>query len=218
VRDLLRRWPVILLLALPGCAGRCGALGGLPPPRPPVVTGPDGQTYHLVTRGPYQAFYDRWGRLHRLEYDHNADGRPDRIAHHGGHRTPRTIEVDDDYDGRTDRWEDYDDDGTLVRVGTARRGGGPDLWTRSDPDGQDTRHEYDDDGDGRPERVELLEAGRVARVELDSDGDGRADRWQRWPQGRLSDEDVDTDHDGRPDRRIRYHDDGRVLGLEPLDR
>jgi hypothetical protein len=208
----------LLLASLVGasCAGRCGALGGLPPERPPQVKGPDGRTYYLVGKGPYKAFYDRWGRLQRLEYDANGDGRADQIAHHDGARTPRTIEVDDDFDGRVDRWEDYDASGQLARVGTSRRGRGPDLWTTSGPDGQPARKEYDEDGDGRPDRVETLNAGAVTAVEIDQDRDGRTDRWQSWRQGRLAAEELDTDRDGKPDRRLRYGDDGRVLGLDAV--
>ena len=212
-----KRGAVLAIVALSSaCAGRCGALGGLPPERPPVVKGPDGKTYHVVARGPYKAFYDAWGRLQRLEHDSNGDGRPDQIAHHDGGRTPRTIEVDEDFDGRTDRWEDYDAAGRLVRVGASRRGRGPDVWTSAAPDGQPTRKEYDEDGDGRPDRAETLTAGAVSAVELDQDRDGRPDRWQSWARGRLTSEELDTNRDGRPDRRLRYGDDGRILGLEPL--
>jgi len=198
------------------CAGRCGALGGLPPERPPVVKGPDGQTYHVVAKGPYTAYYDRWGRLQRLEHDSNGDGRPDRIAHHDGARTPRTIEVDADFDGVTDRWEDYDAEGRLTRVGTSRRGRGPDVWTSATADGQPARKEYDEDGDGRPDRVETLAGGAVTAVAIDQDRDGRADRWQSWTRGRLASEELDTNGDGRPDRRLLYGDDGRILRLEPV--
>jgi hypothetical protein len=207
---------LVSLVTSAACAGRCGALGGLPPERPPLVKGADGRTYHLVGKGPYKAFYDRWGRLQRLEYDANGDGRADQVAHHDGARTPRTIEVDDDYDGVVDRWEDYDAAGTLSRVGTSRRGRGPDVWTTSGPDGQPVRKDYDEDGDSRPDRVETLAAGELTAVAIDQDRDGRADRWQSWRQGRLAGEELDTDRDGRPDRRLRYGDDGRVLGLDPI--
>jgi hypothetical protein len=217
VSSLVKRGPVLLSLSLTAaCAGRCGALGGLPPERPPLVKGPDGRTYHLVGRGPYKAFYDAWGRLQRLEYDANGDGRADQVAHHDGARTPRTIEVDADYDGVVDRWEDYDPAGRLTRIGTSRRGRGPDVWTTTGPDGQPMRKEYDEDADGRPDRVETLSAGEVTGVEIDQDRDGRADRWQSWRNGRLTGEELDIDADGRPDRRLRYGDDGRVLGLEPV--
>lgn len=206
--------PLVTLLAA-SCAGQCGARGGLPPPRPPVITGPDGQRYHILDRGPYKAYYDRWGRLQRLEYDSNGDGRPDQIAHHQGSKTPRTIEVDEDFDGGADRWEDYDPEGRLAKVGTSRRGRGPDLWTTTDAEGRPVRREYDEDGDGKPDRWEVLAGGLVERVEIDADRNGRPDRWQAWRRGALASEDLDTDGDGRPDRRLRYEQ-GRVVGLEPI--
>jgi hypothetical protein len=215
-RSLRRGSSLLVLALLSGCAGQCGARGGLPPERPPLVKGPDGRTYHLVGKGPYKAFYDRWGRLQRLEYDGNGDGRADQVAHHDGARTPRTIEVDVDYDGAVDRWEDYDAAGKLGRVGTSRRGRGPDRWTTAGADGQPARIEYDDDGDGKPDRVETLSAGALRTVALDQDRDGRPDRWQSWERGRLKAEELDTDRDGKPDRRLRYGDDGRVLGLDRL--
>ena len=120
---------------LAGCAGQCGARGGLPPPRPPTVKGPDGQKYHLVDKGPYKAFYDRWGRLQRIEYDSNGDGRPDHVARHDGpHRAPTRWTWTLDFDGRTDRWERYDDEGRLLKVGTARGAG-----TRARPLGRSYR-------------------------------------------------------------------------------
>ena len=216
-RSHLRGVLLLVVLACGGCAGQCGARGGLPPARPPLVTGPDGRTYHLVGKGPYKAFYDRWGRLQRLEYDANGDGRADQVAHHDGARTPRTIEVDEDYDGVVDRWEDYDAAGKLARVGTSRRGKGPDVWTSAGPDGQPSRKEYDEDGDGKPDRVESLRDGAVAGVEIDQDRDGRTDRWQSWKGGKMTAEELDTDRDGKPDRRVRYGANGNVLGLDRID-
>jgi hypothetical protein len=53
-------------------------------------------------------------------------------------------------------------------------------------------------------------------VRIDADRDGRVDRWQRWEAGRLAQEDLDTDGDGRGDRRLRYDARGKLLGVEPL--
>jgi hypothetical protein len=199
------------------CAGQCGARGGLPPPRPPTVTGPDGRKYHLVERGPYRAFYDAWGRLQRIEYDSNGDGRPDHIALHDGRRRAHQMDVDGDFDGRTDRWERYDDEGRLVKVGTARAPGrAPDLWTSAPAPGEPERREHDADGDGVIERVEVVRDGRVTEVEVDGDRDGRMDRWQRWEQGRLVSESLDTDRDGAADRTVRYDRRGKVVTLEPV--
>jgi hypothetical protein len=54
----------------------------------------------------------------------------------------------------------------------------------------------------------------VTGVEIDQDRDGRPDRWQSWTKGRLTAEELDTDRDGKPDRRVRYGENGNVLGLE----
>src|SRR5262245_8296785 len=132
------------------CLG-CGGRGGRPPEKPPTLRGPDGREYHLLERGPYKAYYDAWGRLQRIDYDADGDGRPDHIAHHDGARTPRLIEVDEDRDGLVDRWESYEQ-GRLVKVGLSRRGGAPDVWLFPQPDGGQARREYDEDGDGRVDR------------------------------------------------------------------
>ncbi len=194
----------------------CGGRGGTPPDVPPVVRGPDGKPYRLVVKGPYAAYYDPWGQLDRIERDSNGDGKPDQIAHYDGAKTAHLLEVDEDFDGRIDRWEDYDAAGKLLKVGVSRRGRGPDLWTVPGPSGVPWRKEYDEDGDGKVDRIEILEAGRVVRVEIDGNRDGRIDRWQEWRNGRLVAEDLDTDGDGKPDRRLRYGAAGQVVGLEPL--
>jgi hypothetical protein len=202
---------VVLWAAL---AAACGGSAGLPPRTPPRVTGPDGKQYYLLDKGPYKAYYDAWGRLERFDYDSNADGRPDVIAHHRGAKLPSLLEVDADFDGTIDRWEDYDAAGRLVKVGTARHGRGPDNWTFPGPGEQPSRREYDNDGDGRIEKAEVYSAGRVARVELDGDGDGRVDRWQSWSGSHLDAEELDTDGDGRADRRLRYGARGRIEAVE----
>ena len=216
-RPLWRAAVLVLVpvLATAACAGQCGARGGLPPSRPPSVTGPDGRKYHLVDRGPYKAYYDRWGRMQRIEYDSNGDGRPDQIAIHDGRRRPYRLDVDADFDGRTDRWERYDEAGTLERVGTASAPGrAPDVWAIPGADGTVARREYDADGNGAPERVEVLTAGVVTAIELDGDRDRRIDRWQAWEKGHLQSEDLDTDGDGRADRRLRYDARGSVVKVE----
>src|SRR5690242_2123277 len=117
-----------LAFALLACAG-CGGRGGNPPEVPPLLQGSDGREYRRVERGRYKAYYDAWGRLDRIEYDQNGDGRPDHIAHHDGAKSPHLIEIDEDFDGTIDRWEDYDRAGALVKIGASRHGHGPDVWT-----------------------------------------------------------------------------------------
>jgi hypothetical protein len=208
-----------LLAALLTCSCRaCGARGGEAPRRRELVTEPDGVQRYRVTRGAFQAYYDRWGRLERIERDSNSDGRVDQISHHAGQKNPTLVEIDTDFDGQKDRWEYYDASGRLTRIGTTRRGGAPDMWVVLDVAGRVVRREYDDDRDGRVDRAEDLDNGRITWTEVDSDRDGKVDRWQLWTQGRLAAEDLDTDGDGKPDRRVLFGSDGRVQRLERLSR
>ena len=192
----------------------CGGLGNEPPVPPPVLKGPDGQRRHVLDRGNYKAVYDRWGRLERIDHDSNGDRRPDRILRHDGQKSPHRVEVDGDFDGKMDRFEEFSPEGKLLRY-SLLEGGRPRRWTVvGDDEKAPLRYEYDEDGDGRVERAEIVLGGRVARVELDTDRDGRVDRWQEWDAGRLNQESVDTDSDGRPDRHLRFGPDGRVQGVE----
>ncbi len=204
-----------LALMLSGCRG-CGARGGLPPGRPQVITESDGVTRYQVDKGKAQAYYDQWGRLERIEVDSNGDGKPDRVSHHAGKKQPTRVDIDTDFDGHFDRWELYDDAGRLTRIGASRQGNVPDMWEVLDPQGHVARREYDDDHNGKIDRVEVLEGGRVTQTEVDADRDGRIDRWQHWSQGRLVSEELDTDGDGRPDRIVTYASDGKVTGLRRL--
>jgi hypothetical protein len=103
----------------------------------------------------------------------------------------------------------------LEKVGRWRRQKGrADEWIYRDADGRASRIEYDDDGDGRPERAEVLREGLVVRIEVDSDRDGRMDRWQNWENGRLVSEELDTDGDGKPDRRLVFGPRARLLRVE----
>jgi len=195
----------------------CGGLGGEPPTPAPKLKHADGTVEHVVDRGAYRALYDQWGRLERIEHDSNGDGRADRITlHHEGAKSPHRVEIDVDFDGRIDRWEDFGADGKLRRYAVLAADGRPTMWTVVDDQGRPSRYEYDKDADGRPERAEVVLEGRVARVELDTDHDGRFDRWQDWKAGRMVTEALDTDGDGRPDRRLSYGPEGRIANVERL--
>jgi len=214
------RTAALAAAALAGaCYGRVCGLGGLPPAPMPVVTRSDGHTYRLLDKGAWKGYYDDQGRIAIVEYDSDGDGRADYIAHYDERRQIRLIEVDEDHDGWVDRWEHYDAAGVLEKVGRWRKQRGrEDEWTYRGPDGRPARIEYDDDGDGVPERAEVLENGAVVRIEMDSDRDGRPDRWQNWQGGRLVSEELDTDGDGRPDRRLVFGPRGRLQRVERLPR
>jgi hypothetical protein len=183
-----------------------------------MVVGADGVQRYILDRGAYKAWYDLAGRLERIEYDQNGDGRADHIAYYdAGSRTARLLEVDEDKDGAMDRFEYYDKAGALTKIGRVRKGRKPDVWSFPGPGAAPRRIEYDDDGDGQVERVELLEEGRVVGVELDAVRDGKTDRWQRWVNGKLRGEELDTDLDGKPDRRLAYDEKGHILGVQKIE-
>ncbi len=210
---------VLLLFSLTAaaCGQRaCGGLGGRPPaPLPIVKEGP--ATYRVLDKGAYKAYYDSMGQLVRILNDTNGDGRPDRIAHYKDGKTIYLIEIDQDGDGWVDRFEHYDNAGRMEKVGSWRLARGKeDTWTTLGPDDKPARVEYDDDGDGRPDRADVLRGGQVVGVEIDADRNGKMDRWQLWEKGRLRREDLDTDGDGKPDRRITYDPRGKVLSALPL--
>jgi hypothetical protein len=182
---------------------------------PPADSSPPLHGY-LFQKGPYQALYGANGRIVRLLHDEDGDGKADSVTIFGANGKPERVEIDTDKDGVVDRWEYLGPKG-LEKVGSSRRKPGvPDLWVFSDPSGEMTRRELDEDGDGKVDRVETYAGGRLARVAVDSDRDGRLDRWQDWSTGRLSAEEFDTNADGVADRRLRYRADGTPAGVDLL--
>jgi len=217
MRSARRAGLLVALLLASACGDRaCGGRGGLPPGRLPVIQR-DGRLYHFLDKGQWKGYYDDQGRIAIIEHDSNKDGRADVIAHYDEQRRIRLIEVDEDLDGFVDRWEYYDATGVLEKVARWRRQKGrADEWIYRDAGGRVSRIEYDDDGDGVPERAEVLRDGLVVRIEVDSDRDGRMDRWQNWENGRLVSEELDTDGDGKPDRRLVFGPRARVLRVERM--
>ena len=116
---------------------------------------PRGPRLHLIEKGPYQALYDDDGRLQRIVYDGNADGRAEGVTLFATTGKPLRAEIDTDGDGVVDRWEYFRADGTLEKVGLSRRKNGrPDEWDFPDAAGGLARREIDEDGDGKVDRVE----------------------------------------------------------------
>jgi hypothetical protein len=133
---------------------------------------------------------------------------------------PVRSRIDRNQDGRLDRWEYYDAEGRLTKVGLSRADDGkPDAWAFPDAGGRIERIEassardeskidrweyYTLAADGSPEGV-------LQRVEEDTNGDGRRDKWERYENGALASAEFDEDHDGRPDRRLTYEESRLVL-------
>jgi hypothetical protein len=107
----------------------------------------------LHQKGPYQAYYGPDGKIERLLQDVDGDGRADAVILYWPDGKIRAGEIDSDRDGTVDRWEYYSSDGVLQKVGTSRRKGPrADQWDIIDGNGRVVRREFDDDGDGVPDR------------------------------------------------------------------
>jgi hypothetical protein len=163
------------------------------------------------------------GRLQRLEFDSTRNGRNDAVGIMDGARVER-IEVDENEDGKIDRWEFYGADRRLERVGFSRRGAGVmDAVAVLNSAGEVARIEMSIRSQGRFDRVEHYAAGVLARVEEDTNGDGRVDKWETYgvdPDGPSGQSPsilmaaFDDDFRGTPNRRVVYRPDGSVLRIE----
>jgi hypothetical protein len=206
--------PPIALVAWAAVVVGCGGLGGQPPDRPPAVRGPNGESYYLIEKGPYKAFYDGFGKLEYIEQDRTEGSSARVIARYDGQKRPHRLEIDFDRDGRADRWEEYNPDGKLTRFSLIGSDGRAHRWSVLGPRGEVVRYEHDERGDGHITRIEVIEGDRVVRVELDTNGDGKIDRWQQWAGGQITTESLDTDGDGKPDRTLTYGPDGAVVRVD----
>jgi len=140
------------------------------------------------------------GRLTRLEYDSNGDGKIDTWGYMDGMRVVR-VEVDEDGDGKVDRWE-FHKDGS----GVAAQSGSVDRTIEHIE--RATHH------DGKVNRWEYFDNGLLSRVEEDTDDDGKVDKWEQYVGGTLAVMALDTKHAGKPDRRLVYRADGSLDHIE----
>ena len=140
------------------------------------------------------------GRLERITYDRNRDGRVDATTIMDG-AVPVRAELDGDFDGRVDRWEHYAASGN---DGSANGAGSRVL----------EKVETSTRADGAITRRELYESGLLRRVEEDADADGRMDKWETWEGEVLQTIALDTTGRGAPDRRLIYPAGGGAPRLE----
>lgn len=192
---------VILSAALLGCAGT-----------------DDGRRERPV------ASYDQeTGRLQRLEFDSDDDGRNDATGVLDGTRV-KQIEQDANGNGTVDRWDFYDG-GRVTKVGLSRGDDGVmDAVAVYGADQQLQRLDVSTRRDGRFDRVEFYQAGHLARAEEDTDANGLVDKWESYrpnpgagpgePPVVLSSVAFDDDGRGRPSRRLVYALDGQVARVE----
>jgi len=150
--------------------------------------------------------YDKTtGRLIEITYDRNKNGKIDTWTEMQGAK-PLRSRIDLDEDGKIDRWEHYDDKGSLTKVGFSRKQDGhEDAWAYSGPDGKVARVETSSTGDEHKiDRREFYEGDGLARAEEDTDVNGKVDRWETYDSGALKTAAMDEDGDGIPDRRFTY--------------
>jgi hypothetical protein len=148
-----------------------------------------------------------------LKYDSNDDGRFDTFSYMDG-ATILRIEIDQNEDGKIDRWEYYGPGKVLERVGFSRAQNGiEDAWQYFDRFGAMTRIEMSSTrGKNGPliDRIEYYEHGVVVRAEEDTDHDGAIDKWETYDGDRLAAVAFDDQHRGIPTRKLLYAADGSV--------
>ena len=133
-----------------------------------------------------QPVYDaKTGKLTVLNYDSNRNGKTDTWCYTDGTIVVR-CEIDNDEDGKLDRWEFFRPDQKIEKVGLS------------------PKH------DGQMTRVEYYDPYVILRAEEDTDGDSKIDKWETYEGGRLASVAFDTLHRGVPDRRLLYGADGSV--------
>jgi hypothetical protein len=148
------------------------------------------------------------GKLQRLKYDSDGDGKIDTVSYMDGARVVK-IEIDKDEDGKVDRWEYYGPDQKIEKIGFSRAGDGKeDAWSYPDASGTVVRIEISTKRDGKISRVEQYQQNKLTTAEEDADGDGKSDTWETYDGERLSSIAFDTQHRGTPDRRLIYGPDG----------
>lgn len=167
--------------------------------------------------------YDPSGRLTRLTYDRNGDGKIDTWGYMDGSRVVR-VEVDENSDGTVDRWEYHKDPAKEPTDSKPSRppAGSSSPANSSTPTGAsaagvDVTLERIDRAtkyDGKISRREYFEDGILTRVEEDTDGDGKIDKWETYSAGTLAVMAIDTRRRGSPDRRLIYLPDGTLSRIE----
>jgi antitoxin component YwqK of YwqJK toxin-antitoxin module len=152
-----------------------------------------------------EAKYDKQsGKLSQLSVDAKKDGKPNIFSYMDGSQFLR-IEIDQDEDGKIDRWEYYRPDQKIEKIGLSRANDGiVDSWAYQGPDGLVSKVEVSTRRDGKVNRTEFYDKGTLARAEEDSDNDGQLDKWETYADGALATVGFDTTHSGKPTRTIDY--------------
>jgi hypothetical protein len=164
------------------------------------------------------------GRLRTLAFDATGAGKKNAVGYVDGSKL-RRIELDLDSDGAIDRWDFYNADGTLEKVGLSQRDDGRmDAEAFYAPDGALRMMRVSTRRDGTFDRVEYYEKDVLVRSEEDTNGDGRPDKWDTYrpepnvppsvPPYAITSTAFDETGRGTPSRRLVFGPDGRVERIE----
>lgn len=148
--------------------------------------------------------YDQSGRLQKIEYDRNNDGKADTWGFMDGARVVR-VEMDRNGDGQVDRWEYHKLTEHTPTPPPAAEGAVDPSIDRIE---EATRF------DGTVSRWEYFADGVLSRTEEDTDGNGKVDKWETYENGTLTIMAIDTSGRGTPDRRLLYRADGSLDHIE----
>jgi hypothetical protein len=170
---------------------------------------PEKERLRQTTKPTYD---ENTGKLKELTFDYNKNGKIDTWTRMDGAR-PVLTSMDRDEDGKLDRWEYYDSDAKLIKVGFSRKNEGkPDAWAFEGPDKKVERIEISSTYDDRKiDRWEHYDAAGLVRSEDDTNADGRPDQWHTYKAGAIHTATFDDDKDGRADRRWTYEGSALVL-------
>jgi len=149
--------------------------------------------------------YDKTtGKLTQLTYDSNRNGTVDTWTDMDGARPVRT-RIDRNEDGKIDRWEYYDANAQLVKVGFSRRDDGkPDAWAYGTGDKLERVDVSSVADETKVDRWERYENGALVSAAEDVNKDGAPDKWETYEGGEMKTAAFDENGDGKPDRRFTY--------------
>ncbi len=173
---------------------------------------------------PKAEYSPQTGRLQRLTFDANRNGRNESVSVMDGTRILR-IELDLDENGKVERWDFYGPDRKIEKVGFASRNDGVlDSQAFYSADGALQRMEISTRRDGRFDRVEFYDSGVLVRSEEDQNGDGRPDKWETYrpepaaasgePKYAITSVAFDDEGRGTPQRRFVYGTNGQIARVE----
>jgi hypothetical protein len=128
----------------------------------------------------------------RSRLDRDEDGRIDRWEYYDAAGQIQKVGFSRKGDGKPDAWAYSNEAGRIIRI---------DVSTSGDENKIDRWEIYDAVG---PQGADG--AGALVEVAQDTNGDGKRDKWERYQNGRLVTAEFDQDGDERPDRRLTYRD------------